>query len=70
MRAAERTQVAVVGAGPAGLLLACLLERHGVETVILEARSREYVRGADPCGRHRARAALEILRRGLESESG
>lgn len=43
MRAAERTQVAVVGAGPAGLLLACLLERHGVETVILEARSRAYV---------------------------
>ncbi len=43
MRAVARTQVAVVGAGPAGLLLAHLLDRHGVDTVILEARSREYV---------------------------
>lgn len=43
MRGAERTQVAIVGGGPAGLLLACLLERHGVETVILEARSRAYI---------------------------
>jgi p-hydroxybenzoate 3-monooxygenase len=40
---AERTQVAIVGAGPAGLLLGALLHRHGVESVILEARSREYV---------------------------
>ncbi len=39
----ERTQVAIVGAGPAGLLLGALLERHGVDAVVLEARSREYV---------------------------
>jgi p-hydroxybenzoate 3-monooxygenase len=39
----ERTQVAIVGAGPAGLLLGHLLHRHGVEAVIVEARSREYV---------------------------
>jgi p-hydroxybenzoate 3-monooxygenase len=39
----ERTQVAIVGAGPAGLLLGALLHRHGIETVILEARSRQYV---------------------------
>ncbi|MEA2147039.1 MAG: p-hydroxybenzoate 3-monooxygenase [Solirubrobacteraceae bacterium] len=38
----ERTQVAIVGAGPAGLLLGQLLQRHGVDSVILEARSREY----------------------------
>ena len=35
--------MAVVGAGPAGLLLAHLLSREGIETVILEDRSREYV---------------------------
>jgi p-hydroxybenzoate 3-monooxygenase len=38
-----RTQVGIVGAGPAGLTLGHLLHRLGVETVILEARSREYV---------------------------
>jgi p-hydroxybenzoate 3-monooxygenase len=39
----SRTQVAIVGAGPAGLTLGHLLEREGIETVILENRSREYV---------------------------
>jgi p-hydroxybenzoate 3-monooxygenase len=38
-----RTQVAIVGAGPAGLLLARLLTRQGVESVVLERRSREHV---------------------------
>jgi p-hydroxybenzoate 3-monooxygenase len=38
-----RTQVGIVGAGPAGLTLARLLELAGIETVIVEARSREYV---------------------------
>src|SRR5918912_1221420 len=37
------TQVAIVGAGPAGLTLAFLLEREGIDCVVLEARSREYV---------------------------
>jgi p-hydroxybenzoate 3-monooxygenase len=40
-----RTQVAVVGAGPAGLLLGQLLHRAGVDAVILEQRSAEYVLG-------------------------
>jgi p-hydroxybenzoate 3-monooxygenase len=38
----ERTQVAIIGAGPAGLLLGQLLHREGIDAVILEARSREY----------------------------
>ncbi|MGH2460436.1 MAG: 4-hydroxybenzoate 3-monooxygenase [Chloroflexota bacterium] len=38
-----RTQVAVVGAGPAGLVLAHLLAREGIDSVVLEARDREYV---------------------------
>ncbi len=37
-----RTQVGIVGAGPAGLTLARLLENAGIESVIFEARSREY----------------------------
>ncbi len=38
-----RTQVAIIGAGPAGLVLGQLLARAGIEAVILENRSREYV---------------------------
>ena len=46
-----RTQVGIVGAGPAGLLLAHLLHLEGIESVVLEARSRDYVE-------HRVRAGL------------
>jgi p-hydroxybenzoate 3-monooxygenase len=38
-----RTQVGIVGAGPAGLLLSHLLHRAGIDTVVLESRSRESV---------------------------
>jgi p-hydroxybenzoate 3-monooxygenase len=46
-----RTQVGIVGAGPAGLTLARLLELEGIETVVLEDRSREHVE-------HRIRAGV------------
>jgi p-hydroxybenzoate 3-monooxygenase len=46
-----RTQVGIVGAGPAGLLLSHLLYLQGVESVIVEARSREHVE-------HRVRAGV------------
>ena len=39
----ERTRVAIVGAGPAGMLLAHLLDREGVESVVIESRSQEHV---------------------------
>jgi p-hydroxybenzoate 3-monooxygenase len=35
-----RTQVAIIGAGPAGLLLSHLLHLNGIESVVLESRSR------------------------------
>jgi p-hydroxybenzoate 3-monooxygenase len=38
-----RTQVGIVGAGPAGLVLAQLLHLQGIQSVVLECRSREYV---------------------------
>ena len=46
-----RTQVAIVGAGPAGLTLAHLLHRAGIDSVVVEIRSREHVE-------HRVRAGV------------
>jgi p-hydroxybenzoate 3-monooxygenase len=46
-----RTQVGIVGAGPAGLTLAQLLRAEGIESVVLEARSRDHVE-------HRIRAGV------------
>jgi p-hydroxybenzoate 3-monooxygenase len=45
-----RTQVGIVGAGPAGLLLGQLLARAGVDAVVLEDRSREYVEARQRAG--------------------
>jgi p-hydroxybenzoate 3-monooxygenase len=38
-----RVQVAIIGAGPAGLLLGQLLHRAGIDTIILESRSQDHV---------------------------
>jgi p-hydroxybenzoate 3-monooxygenase len=40
-----RAQVCIIGGGPSGLLLSQLLHRKGIETVVLERRSRDYVLG-------------------------
>ncbi len=40
-----RTQVAIIGAGPAGLFLGHLLARAGIDAVVLERRTRDYVEG-------------------------
>ena len=42
-RGALKTQVVIIGAGPAGLTLALMLQKQGIECVIIENRSREYV---------------------------
>jgi len=39
----QRTQIAIIGAGPAGLLLGALLHKAGIANVILEQRSSDYV---------------------------
>lgn len=40
-----RTQVVIIGGGPSGLLLGQLLQIRGVDTVVLERKTREYVLG-------------------------
>jgi p-hydroxybenzoate 3-monooxygenase len=46
-----RTQVGIVGAGPAGLVLAHLLHRQGIDSIVIEDKSRHYIE-------HRLRAGL------------
>jgi p-hydroxybenzoate 3-monooxygenase len=57
----SRTQVGIVGAGPAGLLLSHLLHHAGVESVVLERRSREYVESRVRAG-VLEQGAAELLR--------
>jgi p-hydroxybenzoate 3-monooxygenase len=39
----RKTQVAIIGAGPSGLLLSQLLRRQGIDTLVLERQNRDYV---------------------------
>jgi p-hydroxybenzoate 3-monooxygenase len=57
----ERTQVAIIGAGPAGLLLGQLLHLQGIDAVIVEARSREYVEARIRAG-VLEQGTMEVLR--------
>ena len=45
-----RTQIGIVGAGPAGLLLSHLLAQRGIDSVLIEARSREYCEARQRAG--------------------
>ncbi len=51
MTTRHRTQVGILGAGPAGLMLSHLLHRAGIESVVIESRDRAYVE-------HRVRAGV------------
>jgi p-hydroxybenzoate 3-monooxygenase len=46
----RKVQVGIIGAGPAGLLLAHLLRRQGIESVIIESRSRDAIEGTIRAG--------------------
>jgi p-hydroxybenzoate 3-monooxygenase len=43
MTTATRTQVAIIGGGPAGLLLSHILDRNGIDSIVLERQTRAYV---------------------------
>ena len=57
-----RTQVAIIGAGPAGLLLGQLLAAEGIDTVVIERRSGDYVLGRIRAGVLEA-GSVDVLRR-------
>ena len=59
-----RTQVAIIGAGPAGLLLGQLLHKAGIDAVILERQSADYVLGRIRAG------VLEQVTTDLLDEAG
>ncbi|MGH3171798.1 MAG: 4-hydroxybenzoate 3-monooxygenase [Trebonia sp.] len=61
MAVTSRTQVGIVGAGPAGLLLSHLLARRGIESVVVENRSREYCEARQRAGLLEA-GTVELLR--------
>lgn len=61
----ERTQVVIVGAGPAGLLLGQLLHRAGIDHVILERRSADYVLGRIRAGMLESRTVETLCRAGI-----
>ena len=56
-----RTQVGIIGSGPAGLLLSQLLHLRGIDNVVLERQSREYVLGRIRAGVIE-QGAVELLR--------
>src|ERR1700732_2597976 len=43
MQTARRTQVAIIGGGPAGLLLSHILDRNSIDSIVLERQSRQHV---------------------------
>jgi p-hydroxybenzoate 3-monooxygenase len=61
MPVASRTQVGIVGAGPAGLLLSHLLALAGIECVVVENRSRAYCEARQRAGLLEA-GTVELLR--------
>ena len=62
-----RTQVAIIGAGPSGLLLGQLLHNAGIHTVILERQSAEYVLGRIRAGSSKTVPSSYCVKRGSKA---
>jgi p-hydroxybenzoate 3-monooxygenase len=62
-----RTQIAIIGAGPAGLFLAHMLHARGIESVVIERRNRDYVEGRVRAGVLEQVAADALAELGLDT---
>jgi len=84
MNATSRTQIAIIGAGPAGLMLGHLLAESGIDAIVVESRNRAYVEGRVRAGviEHQTASLLEesgvgermrregLVHRGIELQFG
>lgn len=69
MTTSTRTQVAIIGAGPAGLMLAELLKQAGVDSVVVDNRSREVIEGTIKAGILEHGAADVLVNAGVTSRA-
>ena len=60
-----RTQVGILGAGPAGLLLAHLLQKAGIDSIVIDGKSREDIEGTVKAGIVESPAAAVLAESGV-----
>lgn len=65
MTTSIRTQVGILGAGPSGLLLAHLLQKAGIDSVVIDAQSREDIEGTVKAGIVESPAAEVLAKSGV-----
>ena len=64
-----KTQVAIMGAGPSGLLLAHLLQRSGIDSIVIDGKSREEIEGTVKAGIVEQPAAEVLVGSGASSRA-
>jgi len=69
MARAERTDVVIAGAGPAGLIAACLLQREGVPFVLLERQAQAEFGARPQAGLIEYRTVQALERAGIAGRS-
>lgn len=61
----DKTQVAIIGGGPAGLFLSYILAKSGIDSIVLERQSKDYVLGRIRAGLLEHGSAQMLIEHGL-----